>query len=293
MKSESNNKRLTKKYHCEKCSTFFKKLTKNNDKFVDCTFCDWMAEEISNKEYLKLKKRNETNKALGNIFLNVNSSQNKSRVRVFSNSNVNINNNELPFNYLYNSDDNSNLSTNFSRDMNQISSNLNNFSNQGNIVSNNMSNINQILSYRIPINNSFSNQSNINYFPFSEFNNLFVNRNLINPFRENISAINLNNNLFEQEFFSFRSNEEKEKEIGVSKSTYEKLKKFEVNETYCNKGKDGKIEKPNCIICIADMEINTKGLLIPCGHMFHESCIKEWLEKNSTCPICKFKLPAS
>lgn len=338
MNSESDNRRVTKKYRCEKCSSFFKKLVEVHEDFVQCTSCDWMAEEISDKEYSELKKRKEnqsntTNNSQGRSSSNVNSNQGRSGV--FSNSNVNynvnINNNGQPFSYSFNSGNNGNngnIGNDFFGNMNQFSSNMNNFSNQMNMMSNNMNNMNQDFNQN-QIYSSFFDQNNRNS-PFSVFNNSFFNGFIRNPVRGNVTRININNSLFEPEFFSFGSNNndvfqdnysanfnsnfndrsffnsylseilmnmqnrrDREGEVGTSKSAYEKLKKFEMNETYCNKGKDGKIEKPNCIICIADIEMKAKTLLIPCGHMFHESCIKEWLEKHNTCPVCRFELPAN
>ena len=45
-----------------------------------------------------------------------------------------------------------------------------------------------------------------------------------------------------------------------------------------------------CYICL---QVFTKKKIIrklPCGHMFCEMCLKPWLEKNSTCPTCKYEL---
>jgi len=30
---------------------------------------------------------------------------------------------------------------------------------------------------------------------------------------------------------------------------------------------------------------------IPCGHLFHENCIKEWLRTSNQCPVCRYELP--
>jgi len=30
--------------------------------------------------------------------------------------------------------------------------------------------------------------------------------------------------------------------------------------------------------------------LMPCGHIFHESCIFQWLKDNNTCPVCRYEL---
>jgi len=49
----------------------------------------------------------------------------------------------------------------------------------------------------------------------------------------------------------------------------------------------------NCSICLSgftenEKEENKKALVIPCGHYFHKSCIKEWLTKcYYKCPLCK------
>ena len=35
---------------------------------------------------------------------------------------------------------------------------------------------------------------------------------------------------------------------------------------------------------------NRKVRQLPCEHLFCEDCLKPWLQKNSTCPICKYEL---
>ena len=42
-----------------------------------------------------------------------------------------------------------------------------------------------------------------------------------------------------------------------------------------------------CVICLSDID---KDYYLKCGHIFHKECIKIWLSKNSTCPICKKKI---
>lgn len=46
-----------------------------------------------------------------------------------------------------------------------------------------------------------------------------------------------------------------------------------------------------CSIC---KEIPTKGDTVtelPCKHSFHFECIKPWLGKHNTCPLCRHELP--
>lgn len=52
-----------------------------------------------------------------------------------------------------------------------------------------------------------------------------------------------------------------------------------------------------CCLCLSAFKNNDKFYELPCGHYFHddsnEECggIKKWLEKNNTCPICRYELP--
>jgi hypothetical protein len=46
-----------------------------------------------------------------------------------------------------------------------------------------------------------------------------------------------------------------------------------------------KLEKEECSICLGEENLNKK---LKCGHIFHDKCIKEWIEKgSSTCPVCR------
>ena len=45
-----------------------------------------------------------------------------------------------------------------------------------------------------------------------------------------------------------------------------------------------------CYICLQMFKRDRKVRQLPCEHLFCEDCLKPWLKKNSTCPICKFEL---
>ncbi|KAL5174395.1 putative E3 ubiquitin-protein ligase RHA4A [Glycine soja] len=43
-----------------------------------------------------------------------------------------------------------------------------------------------------------------------------------------------------------------------------------------------------CCVCLGEFELNEELLQIPyCNHVFHISCICNWLQSNSTCPLCR------
>ena len=53
-----------------------------------------------------------------------------------------------------------------------------------------------------------------------------------------------------------------------------------------------KLEESNkkCAICLERFNSKVKVIILPCIHMFHTSCINDWMEKQKNCPICKFEL---
>ena len=46
-------------------------------------------------------------------------------------------------------------------------------------------------------------------------------------------------------------------------------------------------ENFQCIICMEEFQEKEKVKLLPCGHIFHDNCIKQWLLNQKTCPFCK------
>ena len=38
---------------------------------------------------------------------------------------------------------------------------------------------------------------------------------------------------------------------------------------------------------MTDFEVGENVMLISCAHRFHEACISNWFNENTTCPICK------
>lgn len=48
---------------------------------------------------------------------------------------------------------------------------------------------------------------------------------------------------------------------------------------------DDLIEESNkeCLICLDDQRIGSYACKLACGHMYHKTCLTEWLQKSCTC----------
>lgn len=46
-----------------------------------------------------------------------------------------------------------------------------------------------------------------------------------------------------------------------------------------------KKENPMCSICLTDVTLDKK--VLSCDHVYHKKCIDKWLDRKSTCPVCR------
>lgn len=48
---------------------------------------------------------------------------------------------------------------------------------------------------------------------------------------------------------------------------------------------DDLIEESNkeCLICLCEQKIGSTACKLACGHLYHQACLTEWLEKSCTC----------
>ena len=47
-----------------------------------------------------------------------------------------------------------------------------------------------------------------------------------------------------------------------------------------------------CCICAESMISGEEVIKLPCGHVYHSACVLRWLDKHTTCPMCRSQLPA-
>jgi E3 ubiquitin-protein ligase ATL6/9/15/31/42/55 len=74
---------------------------------------------------------------------------------------------------------------------------------------------------------------------------------------------------------------------GIDKTVIESLPFFRFSSL------EGSKEGLECAVCLSKFEdIEMLRLLPKCKHAFHIACIDSWLEKHSSCPICRHRVSA-
>jgi len=46
-----------------------------------------------------------------------------------------------------------------------------------------------------------------------------------------------------------------------------------------------------CAICKVEYTEGEESIVLPCAHVFHDECIKKWLQMHNTCPVCRYEFP--
>lgn len=47
---------------------------------------------------------------------------------------------------------------------------------------------------------------------------------------------------------------------------------------------------PECSICLEKFRVRDIVTRLPCTHVYHSSCIGEWLPQSGSCPVCKHRV---
>jgi len=50
---------------------------------------------------------------------------------------------------------------------------------------------------------------------------------------------------------------------------------------------------PHCVICLSDFLSGNMVRRLACFHLFHTSCVDNWLLNNRVCPVCRVDVEAS
>ncbi|GAW80676.1 hypothetical protein PGO_082420 [Plasmodium gonderi] len=160
-------------------------------------------------------------------------------------------------------------------------------------------------------NSGSSNNSNNNNSPISCFVNASsVDYNIINNNTRRISE-NLSGTNLRREQTLTRSNERHNRVINRNIREMNNNTPNNVREHYGNRklGARAKLKENNdylivqfdikknennnlkiCSICYENYQHNESLIFLPCTHNFHKTCIIEWINKKSTCPICKINI---
>jgi hypothetical protein len=46
-----------------------------------------------------------------------------------------------------------------------------------------------------------------------------------------------------------------------------------------------------CAICLCLVEAGNFVIILECGHRFHSPCIRRWLGRKASCPVCRVTVP--
>ncbi len=203
------------------------------------------------------------------------------------NNNMNNNRNDFPFFQNLGSDNsNSNLG------INNFLNNLRNAINEQQMSNMNMNNFENDINNN---NNRLRNNNNVNSNVFIQFSSTGPHGERIvqryqggNPQRSNrirnISINDLNTDFLDNFFSDFLQR------MGSRENPTDEDILNELPETQIEDVNKLDPEKKNCIICLEDFKNGDKAIILPCIHLFHNECIKNWLKTQNTCPICKYKL---
>lgn len=51
-------------------------------------------------------------------------------------------------------------------------------------------------------------------------------------------------------------------------------------------------EEKECVICMCTVDPSQLNYMItPCDHIFHSSCLDQWMNQKMQCPTCRRPLP--
>mmetsp|Transcript_40780 Transcript_40780/g.68327 ORF Transcript_40780/g.68327 Transcript_40780/m.68327 type:complete len:217 (-) Transcript_40780:325-975(-) len=74
---------------------------------------------------------------------------------------------------------------------------------------------------------------------------------------------------------------------GVSESVIRRLPRTKMGRTTNQACTDIAMD---CRVCMDKFAAGSNAMKLPCGHVFHEDCIRPWFSENRTCPVCRHEV---
>ena len=74
------------------------------------------------------------------------------------------------------------------------------------------------------------------------------------------------------------------------------IMKYDMSEYILNRqeyetlSREDKNDNKSCVICFEEYKDESIISKLECKHIFHENCLNTWIDKNQTCPLCRFKI---
>ncbi|PWA77255.1 zinc finger, RING/FYVE/PHD-type [Artemisia annua] len=100
-----------------------------------------------------------------------------------------------------------------------------------------------------------------------------------------INCCYISNSIRMEHFGNLQRAGARSKSSGIDKKIIESLPYFKYSTL---KGLKNGLECSVCLLAFEDAEV--LRMLPKCKHAFHIECIDKWLEKNSSCPLCRFEV---
>lgn len=135
-------------------------------------------------------------------------------------------------------------------------------------------------------------------FKLGKFHGKFLVENKINNTKESIYYINGKeffkliqysiNNLDNKDSMGLVENLEIPKDLSISQSKYNDIDTKTNNSKRSSNLEELNVNKEEkCSICLTNFEDGEELANLQCNHYFHIDCIKKWLNKNESCPLCR------
>ena len=296
--SEDDSLRMVQKlFKCPICLKGFKKLVHVNETFSKCPQCGHEhCSETINSEFNRESVAEESQYRIP--FCDMPNSVRRQFHTVTDTHDKNPNNFYLDNNRNTYTQSNANQNNNTSYNYPNTNTNAN--QNQSNSQNNNNNMRNNFNLFFIPFNVSpFQGSVNRHPFNFGVFEGPIGSEEFVNPsdnfFLDNFASNFISNFINPMARIAFINSMQNQHQGNppAAQTAIDKLKHFKMEKKYCKKSDQdpNKLEYPECSICLMEVNDGQDTILLPCGHMFHDKCVTQWLKIHNTCPLCRFELP--